>query len=75
MKQLSDLEISNLHEKDFRVMIVNMTQALGKKLEANTDKLQETLNKEREDLKIKQAEMQNKITEIKNSLEGTNIRI
>ena len=73
-KQLSDLETINLHEKDFRLMIVNMIQDFGIRLEAKIDKLQETLNKEIEDLKIKQAEMQNTITEI-NSLEGTNSKI
>ena len=52
-KQLSDLEISTLHEKDFRLMMVKMTQDLRDKLEAKIDKLQETLNKEIEDLKIK----------------------
>ena len=59
-KQLSELEISNRHEKDFRVKMVNMIQDHGgkkKKLEAKIDKLQETLNKEI-DLKIKQADMQ-----------------
>ena len=41
-KQLSELEISYLHEKDFRVMIVKMIQDLrGKKLEAKIYKLQE----------------------------------
>ena len=30
-KQLSDLEMSNLHEKSFRVMIVKMIQDVGKK--------------------------------------------
>ena len=30
-KQLREMEISNLHEKDFRVMIVKMIQDLGKK--------------------------------------------
>ena len=33
-EQLSEVEISNLHEKDFRVMIVKMIQDLRKKLEA-----------------------------------------
>ena len=74
-KQLSDLDISNLHEKDFRLMILKTIQDLGNKLEAKTDKLKETLNKEIEDLKIKQAEVQNTITEIKkftrNSHRGT----
>ena len=45
-KQLSDLEITNLHEKDFRLMIVKMIQDLGNKLEAKMDKLQEIMNKE-----------------------------
>ena len=64
-KLLSDLEIINLHEKDFRLMIVKMIQELRNKLEAKIDKLQETLNKEIEDLSIKQEKMQNTITEIK----------
>ena len=38
-KQPSDLEIINLHEKDFRLMIVKMSQDLGNKLEAKMDKL------------------------------------
>ena len=52
-KQLSDLEIINLHEKDFRLMIVKIIQDIGNKLEAKTDKLQETLSKEIQDLKLK----------------------
>ena len=38
-KQLSDLEITGLHEKDFRLMIVKMIQDIGNKLEAKIDKL------------------------------------
>ena len=38
-KKLSDLEISNFHEKDFRLMIIKMIQDLGDKLEAMIDKL------------------------------------
>ena len=41
-KQLSDLEITNLHEKEFRLMVVKMTQDLRNKLEEKMDKLQET---------------------------------
>ena len=84
-KQLSELEISSLHEKDFRLMIAKMIQDFGSNLEAKIDKLQdnmeakidklqETLNKEIH-LKIKQVEMQNTITERKNSLEETKSRI
>ena len=46
-KQLSDLEISNLHEKDFIPMIVKMIQVLGNKLEAKTDKLQKKKKKKK----------------------------
>ena len=44
-KQPSDLEVTNLHEKDFRLMIVKMIQDLRNKLEVKNDKLQETLSK------------------------------
>ena len=74
-KQLNDLEIIRLQEKDFRLMIEKMMQDIGKKLEAKTDTLQETVNKVIQDLKLKQAQMQNTVTEIKISLEATNSRI
>ena len=61
-KQLSDLEIISLQEKDFRLMMLKMTQDVGNKLEAKIDQRSTRL-------KLKQAEMQNAITEIKNSLE------
>ena len=56
-KQLSDLEIISLQEKDFRLMMLNMMQNIGNKLETKTDNLQQTLSKEIHDLKLKQAEM------------------
>ena len=66
------MEIGNLSEKDFRVMLVRMIQDFRKKIEAKIDELEETFNKGIEDLKIQQAEMINTIAEIKNSLEGNN---
>ena len=45
-KQLSELEITNLPEKDFRRAIVKTTQDLIK-LEAKIDKLQETEQRNR----------------------------
>ena len=66
------MEIGNLSEKDFRVMLVRMIQNFGKKMEAKIDELEEMFNKGTEDLKIQQAEMINTIVEIKNSLEGNN---
>ena len=38
-KELSELEISNLHERGFIVMIVKMIQDLSRKLEAKIGKL------------------------------------
>ena len=64
-------EIGSLPEKEFRVIIVKMTQNLGNRME----KIQETFNKDLEKLKSKQTMMNNTITEIKNSLEGINSRI
>ena len=75
-KQLSDLEIISLQEKDFRLLMLKMMQDIGNKLEAKMDNLQETLSKEIQDIKLKQEEMQNAITEIKkNSLAAANSRI
>ena len=74
-KQLSDLEIISLQEKDNKLMTLKMIQDTGNKLEAKMDNLQEPLSKEMQDIKLKQEGMQNTITEIKNSLEATNRRI
>ena len=53
-KQLSDLEIISLQEKDFRLMMLKMIQDIRNKLEAKIDNLQPTLSKEIQDLKLKQ---------------------
>ena len=45
-KQLSEVEISNLHEKDFKIMIVKMIQDLGEEnLEAQLRKYKKCLIK------------------------------
>ena len=74
-KQLNEVEIGNLPEKEFRIMIVKMIQHLGKRMEAGIKKMQEMFNKDLEELKNKQTEMNNIITEMKNTLEGINSRI
>ena len=74
-KQINEVEIGNLPEKEFRIMIVKMIQDLGKRMEANTEKMQEVFNKDIEELKNKQTQMNNTITEMKNTLEGINSRI
>ena len=74
-KQLNEVEIVNLPEKEFRIMIVKMIQDLGKRMTAKIEKIQETFNKDLEELKNKQTEMNNTVTEMKNTLEGINSRI
>ena len=67
-KQLNELEIGNLPEKEFRMIIVNMIQNLGKRMEAQIEKIQEMFTKYLQELKNKQAE-------INNILKGVNSRI
>ena len=73
-KQLNEVEIGNLPEKEFRIIIVKMIQDLGKRMEAKIKKMQEMFNKDLEELKNKQTEMNNTITEMKTTLEGINSR-
>ena len=56
-KQLNEMEIGNLPEREFRKMIVKMIQDLGKRMEVKTEKMQEIFNKDLEELKNKQTEM------------------
>ena len=58
--QINEVEIGNLPEKEFGVMIVKMIQNLWSRME----KIQETFNKDLEELKSKQTMMNNKINEI-----------
>ena len=74
-KQLNEVEIANLPEKEFRMMIVKMIQDLGNRMEAKIEKMQEMFNKDLEELKKKHTEMNNTITEMKTTLEGINSRI
>ena len=64
-------EIGSLPEKEFRVMIAQMIQNLGNRME----KIQETFNKDLEELKNKQTMMNNTINEIKNTVDRINSRI
>ena len=73
-KQPNEVEIGNLPEKEFRIMIVKMNQDLGKRMEAKIEKVQEMFNKDLEELKNKRTKMNNTINEMKNTLEGINSR-
>ena len=53
--QTNEEEIGSLPEKEFRVIIVKMTQNLGNRME----KIKETFNKELEELKSKQTVINN----------------
>ena len=68
-KQLNEVEIGNLPEKEFRIMIVKMIKDLGKKTEAKIEKMQEIFNKDLEELKNKHLEeLKNKQTEVNNAI-------
>ena len=45
-KQLNEVEIGNLPEKEFRIMRVKIIQDLGKRMEAKIEKMQEMFNKD-----------------------------
>ena len=53
-KQLNEVEMDNLPEKEFRMIIVNMMQNLGKRMEAWVEKIQEMFTKDLQELKNKQ---------------------
>ena len=69
-KELNKTEISNLSEKEFKIMIIQMITELERKGE--TDDHSENFNKELENIKKKQSELMNIITEVKNTLVGNN---
>ena len=81
-KQLNEVKMGNLPEKEFRIMTVKMIQDLGTRMGAKIEKMQEMFNKDLEelknkhleDLKNKQTEVNNTITEVRNTLEGINSR-
>ena len=67
-KQLNEIDIGNLPEQEFIIMIVKMIQDLRKRMEAKVEKMQETFTKDPGKLKTKQ-------TEVNNTLEGINCRV
>ena len=68
-KQLKEVEIGTLPEKEFRIMIVKMIQNFGKRMEAKIEKMQEMFKKDQEELNNKHlGELKNKQTEMNNTL-------
>ena len=74
-KQLNEVEIGNIPEKELRIIIVKMIQDLRKGMEAKFEKMREMFSKHLEELKNKQTEMSNTVPEMRNTLEGINSRI
>ena len=66
-KQANEVEIGNVPEKEFRIMVVKMIYDLGKRMEAKIENIKEMLSKD--------LELKNKQTEINGTLEGINSRI
>ena len=53
-KQVNEVEIGNLPEKEFKIMMVKMIQDLRKTMETKIEKMQEMFIKDLEELKNKQ---------------------
>ena len=73
-EQLNEVDIGNLHKKEYREMIAKMIQDLGKSMETQIQKIQQMFNRDLEELKNKKTEVNNTITEMKNTLEGIKSR-
>ena len=74
-KQLNEVEIGNLTEKEFRIMILKMIQDLRKRMEAKIEKMQEMFTKDLEELKNKQTEMNNTLERINSRITEAEGRI
>ena len=72
-KQLNELEIGGLPEKEFKIMIVKIIQNLGKRMEVKIEKMKEMFTKDLEELKDKQTEMNNTLEGISGTRTETKI--
>ena len=70
-KELTETEITNLPDKEYKVMDIRMLTELKRRIDEHS----ENFNKELENIKKNQAELKNTIMENKNSLEGINSRV
>ena len=57
------MEISNLHNKDFKVMIIKVLNTLKRRMDEHSEKF----NKELKNIKRNETELKNRITEIKST--------
>ena len=63
--KIPEKQLSDPHEKEFRVIIGRLIQVLGKRMEAQVEKIEEMFNKDLEELKNKQTEISYIMTEMK----------
>lgn len=71
---LNKTEISNIADKEFKVMVINMLTKLGRRMDGHS----KNFNKEIENTikyPIEVIELKNIVTELKNTLEGFNSRL
>ena len=73
-EEQSEVEISNLPSKEFKVMIIKMLKELRRRTDEHSEKL-EVSNKELENIKKNQTEMKEIIIKMKNTLKGINNRL
>ena len=52
-QQVKEMEIGNIPEKEFRIMVVKIIQDLRKRMEAKIEKMQEMFTKDLQELKNK----------------------
>ena len=68
-KNLNEMEISNLPDKEFKEMVIKMLTKLGRRMEEHS----ENFNKELENIRKNQSELKNTILE--NTIEEINSRL
>ena len=65
-RDLNEMQISNIPDREFKVTIIKILTGFEKKVE----EFSETLNKDIENIKKNQSETKYSINEIKNTLDG-----
>ena len=70
-EKLSEMEVSNLPNNQFKVMITKMLNELRRRMDEQSEKF----NKELENMNKNKTEMKNILTEIKNTLKHENFNV
>ena len=70
-KNPNEMEISNLPDKRFKIMVIKRLTQLDRRTEKHGD----NFSKELENIRKNQSELKDSITEVKNTLAGINSRL